>query len=74
MNRMSPFCTCTDYACPMHPSNHDQGCAPCIAKNLKLREIPSCFFNMVRSEGKQESFFFEDFAKAVMEQAKGEEK
>ena len=61
---LSPFCTCTDIDCPMHPSNHEKGCSPCIAKNLKKREIPSCFFNMVDSE-KRESYFFEDFADAV---------
>ena len=74
MNNLSPFCTCTDYACPMHPSNHDKGCAPCIAKNLKLREIPSCFFNMVTAGQKLESYFFEDFAKAVLAQGKEESK
>ena len=40
----------------MHPSNHDKGCAPCIAKNLKQREIPSCFFNEVQKEEGREIF------------------
>lgn len=52
----------------MHPTNHDRGCAPCIAKNLQQREIPSCFFNKVSAGIKPTSFFFEDFAKAVTEQ------
>ena len=68
MNGLSPFCTCTDIACPMHPTNHDKGCSLCIAKNLKLREIPSCFFNMVGSE-KRDTYFFEDFAEAVLKAA-----
>ena len=38
-----PFCTCPDTKCPNHPSNHDKGCTPCIAKNLAQREIPGCF-------------------------------
>ena len=66
VKNLSPFCTCTDLACPMHPTNHEKGCAPCISKNLKLREIPSCFFHRADSDGKHESFFFEDFAEAVM--------
>lgn len=38
------FCTCKNLDCPLHPSNHDKGCSPCISKNLKLREMPECFF------------------------------
>lgn len=40
------ICTCRDRDCPNHPVNHDQGCTPCILKNLARREIPSCFFNL----------------------------
>ena len=72
MTDLSPFCTCTDYKCPMHPSNHGKGCAPCIAKNLALREIPSCFFNKVGSAEEHDSFHFEDFAEAVLKQKKTE--
>ena len=66
MKNLSPFCTCADRACPFHPTNHDKGCAPCIAKNLKEREIPSCFFNAVDPAEKHDSFFFEDFAESVL--------
>ena len=66
MDSLSPFCTCADSACPMHPSNHDRGCAPCIAKNLKMREIPSCFFNSLGTETGRGSFFYEDFAEEVL--------
>ncbi len=44
------FCTCGETDCPMHPSNHDRGCDPCIRKNLKEGEIPSCFFNLVNDD------------------------
>ena len=50
----------------MHPVNHNQGCAPCIEKNLRSREIPSCFFHLVGPAEGQTGFFFEDFAKAVL--------
>jgi len=65
------FCTCSDRACPLHPANHDKGCTPCIAKNLKEREIPSCFFNAVSSDQEHDTFFFEDFAEAVMKKGPG---
>ena len=66
MNDLSPFCTCTDHKCPMHPVNHEKGCAPCIAKNLRLKEIPSCFFNKLDMDKKPDTYYFEDFARAVM--------
>lgn len=45
---MAPdFCTCEDYKCPLNPKNHDNGCEPCIKKNLAKGEIPTCFFKMV---------------------------
>ena len=61
------FCTCGDTSCPNHPANHDAGCTPCILKNLTRREIPSCFFNMVKAgDGeKLKNYYFEDFAAAV---------
>ena len=44
------FCTCTDFRCPNHPRNHDRGCGPCIEKNLKQKEIPTCFFRAIDCE------------------------
>lgn len=44
MNGAVAFCTCSDRACPHHPSNHDKGCTPCIGNNLRRGEIPTCFF------------------------------
>ena len=61
-------CTCSDLSSPFHPTNHDKGCALCIAKNLKEGEIPSCFFNEIDIEyqDKEDSGFkYEDFAKLV---------
>lgn len=63
---MNKICTCKNKECPLHPDNHDKGCTPCISKNLKLREIPNCFFNLVMDDaGKIEDSSLEEFAKAV---------
>lgn len=69
MGELSKFCTCTDLACPLHPTNHDKGCGPCVAKNMKDKEIPSCFFKLVDADYKGGSYYFEDFAKLVNENA-----
>ena len=61
------MCTCKDFDCPNHPSNHDMGCTLCIKKNLREHEIPSCFFNQIK--GNQincNGYHYEDFAKLVM--------
>jgi len=58
------FCTCEDFNCPNHPSNHNQGCALCIKKNLELNEIPSCFFKKINKDiSKQEDFTIDGFVK-----------
>jgi hypothetical protein len=47
------FCTCAETKCPDHPVNHDNGCDPCIQKNLELGEIPACFwYNISKVDGK----------------------
>ena len=66
MSNLSQFCTCTDLECPCHPTKHDKGCSPCIAKNLQQEEIPSCFFKKVNPDEKHDAYFFEDFAKSVI--------
>ena len=43
MKNLSPFCTCKKLDCPLHPTKHDKGCAPCIAKNLKTKETIKYF-------------------------------
>lgn len=60
-----PFCSCSDTACPNHPSNHDEGCTRCIRKCLTLGEIPSCFFYAVEPGVHQKNWFYADFADAV---------
>ena len=65
MKNSIPFCTCADLSCPFHPTNHDKGCTPCIAKNLSENEIPSCFFRKANADMPRESYGFKDFAKAV---------
>ena len=60
------FCTCPDLKCPHHPQNHDNGCTPCIAKNLHAREIPACFwFRIGAADGADSPYTFEKFADAV---------
>ena len=60
------FCTCTDHKCPLNPVNHDKGCDLCIAKCLKVKEIPSCFFKKLSNERPEgEDWSFQGFAKFV---------
>lgn len=47
---MEHFCTCPETDCKNHPRNHSQGCDLCIQKNLRLGEIPSCFFLKVHND------------------------
>lgn len=73
MAQTGAYCTCRDTKCPLHPTNHDKGCTPCILKNLKLREVPGCFFNALEHREERETYFFEDFAEAVLhDKAMGE--
>lgn len=65
MSNLSPFCTCQNTACPLHPTKHDKGCTPCIAKNLKLGEIPNCFFDKLKNSEERNGDSFIDFADAV---------
>lgn len=51
----------------MHPTKHKKGCALCIAKNLKMGEIPDCFFNKLGAVESRSGVKFADFAMAVME-------
>lgn len=63
---LSSFCTCKNLDCPLHPTKHDKGCAPCIAKNLKLQEIPDCFFQKVENSEARTGDSFMDFSEAVL--------
>lgn len=61
-----PFCACGDTSCPYNPANHEMGCTPCIEKNLREGEIPSCFFKAVSGRTDQGSYHYIDFANKVL--------
>lgn len=44
------FCTCPVTNCPRHPSNHENGCDPCIADNIKKKKMPACMFRAVNED------------------------
>lgn len=66
MTNLSPFCTWTNLECPLHPTRHDKGCAPCISKNLKLGEIPNCMFRKVKGADDRKGDSYRDFAEVVL--------
>lgn len=68
MGNLSGFCTCKNLDCPLHPTKHDKGCAPCISKNLKLGEMPNCFFNKVEGAENRTGDTFTDFAQLILNQ------
>lgn len=70
MGNLSEFCTCKNLECPLHPTKHDKGCAPCIRKNLKLKEVPNCFFDLVENADCRSGDSFGDFAHLMMENAR----
>lgn len=67
------YCTCADRACPLHPANHDKGCTPCMMKNLRAGEVPSCLWNLVstREERQREGcdYRIASFAEMVRRKA-----
>lgn len=63
---LSNFCTCKNLDCPLYPTKHDKERAPCISKNLKLREIPNCFFLQVENSESRQGDSFEDFSTLVL--------
>lgn len=67
MQNLSPFCTCTNLECPIHPTKHEKGCAPCIAKNLKQKEIPNCMFHKLENAESRTGDSYQDFAYLVLE-------
>lgn len=73
MDKTKINCLCTDHACPLHPTNHDQGCTPCVRKNQARGEIPSCFFKLAAPDVKPEAYYFQNFADAVNEQSAGKD-
>ncbi len=65
MGNLSTFCSCNNMDCPLHPARHDKGCAPCISKNLKTKEIPNCFFDLLPGSETRSGDSLEDFAEQV---------
>lgn len=70
MANLSPFCTCKNLDCPLHPTKHEKGCAPCISKNLRLQEMPNYFFNQVDGAERWQGDSFQDFAELVLDHEK----
>lgn len=66
MNSVVKFCTCKNLKCPLHSTKHNKGCTPCIGKNLKLGEIPNCFFNKIDGSKERSGDTFRDFAEVVL--------
>lgn len=67
------FCTCKDLNCKFHPTNHNLGCDPCITKNLKGKEIPSCFFRDINDNlSNQNDFSYTAFSEFVIKNLKVE--
>lgn len=62
MENKNHFCTCKDLNCKLNPHNHNLGCDPCIKKNLREGEIPSCFFRLINDDISDiKEFTFESF-------------
>lgn len=68
MMTSAPFCTCNNRSCHVHPSKHEHGCNPCIAKNLQNNVLPRCFFQKVAKDITQETdFSYKHFAELVID-------
>ena len=70
MNPAADFCSCTNFKCKLHPTNHNDGCTPCIQKNLKTKEIPTCYFNLLPNVADRKGDSLLDFAKLVLDSEK----
>ncbi len=68
---MENFCTCKNTDCKLHPSNHNEGCSPCIKKNLAAKHLPNCYFNLVTEDkSKIKGYGLKEFAELVIEELK----
>lgn len=79
------FCTCDDLCCALNPNNPNNSnnsnnskdninsCDPCIRKNLKAREIPSCFFLLVNEDMSDvEDFTIDGFVEFYLKNKRSE--
>lgn len=72
---MEHFCPCRNTGCRCHPFNHSRGCSLCIEKELRKREIPSCFWDFVIQPGETvEDCSMEAFARRVLERQAAEQR
>ena len=60
------LCTCKNIKCKLHPANHDMGCTPCIEKNLRMDEMPNCFFDKIDPEHKRKGTSTKDYAQCLL--------
>ena len=65
MSSSAPFCTCDNYSCPLHPTNHSEGCNPCMEKNLRVGHVPNCMIYAVSKNEKPAGYTYADFADFV---------
>lgn len=66
MNKSKILCTCKNTKCKLHQINHDLGCTPCIEKNLKMDEMPNCFFDKIDPEHKRKGTKTKDYAEFLL--------
>jgi hypothetical protein len=65
-SKKNSFCTCVDDKCPCNPVNCEEGCTPCIAKNLAENEIPVCFYRKMEPDmSRNQDYSFKGFAAFV---------
>ena len=72
MKSSADFCTCDSFSCPLHPSNHDKGCTPCMEKNLKVGHVPNCMIHAVSTAEKPSGYTYSDFADFVRQTGQSE--
>ena len=67
---MENICTCKELDCELHPTNHKNGCTPCIKENLKTKDIPNCMLYEIDPSDIRENDSFELFAKLLKDSKK----
>ena len=60
------FCTCSSKECPHHPLYQASSCDACIQKNLRLGEIPACFWTNAKRVVGTTEYSALKFAKYVL--------
>ena len=60
------LCTCKNTKCKLHPINHDMGGTLCIEKNLRMDEMPNCFFDKIDPEHNRKGTSTRDYAEFML--------